>query len=97
MRLRDGGKCVVCGGTFNIWRLQAHHIKPKALYPFLEHRLDNGVTVCTGCHMGSVHRGNTFVDCSDDESHRGWRMFQPMFERWNDLAGQRSFNIRYQD
>ena len=96
IRLRDRGMCVVCGGKFDIWKLHAHHIRPRSIYPYSEDRLNNGVTLCAGCHMGAVHRYNAFIDCSDDESNRGWRMFQPMFERYVGLSQQRKFNIKNQ-
>lgn len=55
---RDGWKCVSCGSTEG---LQAHHIKPSFLYP--EHRsdIDNGITLCKGCHQ--KYHGNNFASC----------------------------------
>ena len=50
---RDAYTCKFCGARSSNGKtvyLQAHHIKPFALYP--EHRLDinNGVTLCLPCH-----------------------------------------------
>lgn len=96
VRLRDGGKCIVCGGKFDIWRLHAHHIRPKSLYPYLALRLSNGVAVCAGCHMGPVHRQNTYIDIMVDSNECGWRMFSPMFYRYVNLSEQRKFNSKNQ-
>lgn len=49
---RDGYKCVKCGSTDN---LEAHHIKPFAVYPELRLEINNGVTLCHSCHM-ELHR-----------------------------------------
>lgn len=51
---KDGRKCVVCGRTDH---LQAHHIKPTFLYPECKNDVDNGITLCKGCHQ-KQHGGN---------------------------------------
>lgn len=48
VKQRDGMKCVVCGRTDDI---QAHHIKPIFLYPEYKWDVDNGITLCKGCHQ----------------------------------------------
>ena len=53
---RDGWKCVSCGRTD---RLQAHHIKPTHLYPEFKNDVDNGVTLCQGCHQR--YHGDNFA------------------------------------
>ncbi len=88
VRVRDVGFCVMCGGIFSVWRLNAHHIYPKALYPELAYKLWNGVSLCTGCHLGTVHLGNSFKDSRDD-GH--WRFFVPSFKRYTGLSAQRHF------
>jgi len=50
---RDNYTCQICGkaitdvGSKNI---HAHHIKPKKEYPELMYELNNGITLCQGCH-----------------------------------------------
>ena len=50
---RDG-RCMKCGSIEN---LHAHHIKPKSIYPDLILDIDNGLTLCYGCHK-SEHEKN---------------------------------------
>ena len=97
IRIRDGGRCLVCRGQFDIWRLQAHHIYPKSLYPEKALDLGNGVSCCTGCHMGHVHRGNSFKDTDPDNMESGWRLFSPMFLRYVGLSAQREYNEEFQE
>lgn len=50
---RDSYTCTHCGahgGTLN-----AHHIKPFASHRELRYDVDNGITLCVGCHR-EVHR-----------------------------------------
>jgi len=51
---RDDYSCQNCkqyGGTLN-----AHHIKPFALFKDLRFNIDNGITLCEECHF-KLHRG----------------------------------------
>lgn len=50
--LRDDYTCTRCGATTD---LEVHHIKSFADYPELREALDNGVTLCKGCHK-AVHK-----------------------------------------
>jgi 5-methylcytosine-specific restriction endonuclease McrA len=56
--LRDKRTCQLCGRKK---ALQVHHI--VALH--IRHQLglcdENGVTLCVDCHVGVIHRGNTFM------------------------------------
>ena len=45
---KDRWRCVVCGSEE---KLQAHHIKPKFLYPEFRNDVDNGITLCKVCHQ----------------------------------------------
>lgn len=45
---RDGYHCRECG---NKGRLNAHHIKNWADYPRLRFEVNNGLTLCEGCHV----------------------------------------------
>ena len=48
---RDNHTCQVCDSTEH---LHAHHIQPKSIFPELALDLDNGMTLCKGCHI-EVH------------------------------------------
>lgn len=51
VKSRDG-KCIYCGSTRN---LNAHHIFTKARHGNLRWELNNGITLCSGCHTFGVH------------------------------------------
>lgn len=44
---RDGGRCVLCGQPAD----DAHHILERRLFPDGGYYLDNGASVCDGCHV----------------------------------------------
>jgi 5-methylcytosine-specific restriction endonuclease McrA len=51
---RDKYTCQHCFGKRGYKRLRAHHIKPKEEFPELIYDVDNGITLCIGCH-NTVH------------------------------------------
>lgn len=44
---RDGGRCVICGAPGQ----DAHHIVERRLFDDGGYYLDNGATLCAGCHV----------------------------------------------
>jgi len=61
--LRDDRKCKMCkkrGSKAKGIRLEVDHIKPFMLYPELMFDLDNGRTLCSGCHRKTPTYGNSF-------------------------------------
>jgi hypothetical protein len=52
---RDNYTCIECGQRGV--RLQAHHIKPKGLFPELILDVDNGATLCVDCHKATDNYG----------------------------------------
>lgn len=49
---RDKFTCQMCGQRAN--NLEAHHIRPKYLYPELTLDENNGITLCKICHQDRV-------------------------------------------
>ena len=45
---RDGHRCQMCGQRGA--QLEAHHLKPKRIFPELVLDKDNGITLCFNCH-----------------------------------------------
>ena len=51
---RDNWTCQECGNRSkknNYIRIEAHHIKPFALFPEFRFSVDNGITLCKKCHV----------------------------------------------
>lgn len=88
------GTCALCGDSvfYRLSRLQAHHIRPKSIFPDLALSLDNGVMVCAGHHQGIVHSHNADLDVTENAAGGGWRVYVPLFDRHVSLARQRRFN-----
>lgn len=55
---RDGRRCVRCGETKSI---HAHHIQEWETAPDLRYELQNGETLCAGCHMAEHSKRGWFV------------------------------------
>ena len=49
IRARDNYTCICCG-KYDKAHMEAHHIKPKSLFPDLALDEDNGVCICQSCH-----------------------------------------------
>ena len=49
VRARDNYTCICCG-KYDKEHMEAHHIKPKSLFPDLALDEDNGVCICQSCH-----------------------------------------------
>jgi 5-methylcytosine-specific restriction endonuclease McrA len=53
---RDFFRCQKCStGNSRKNKLHAHHIKPKSKHPDLILDIDNGITLCSNCHI-DIHR-----------------------------------------
>jgi hypothetical protein len=52
VRQRDNNTCQVCKKSGEDCKLDAHHIIDKKYIPF---ELDNGITLCSGCHKFSFN------------------------------------------
>lgn len=55
----DNWTCVLCGQKADgcYWsRPEAHHIKPRSLFPELALDVTNGITLCRRCHNAAPHR-----------------------------------------
>jgi len=90
--------CVLCGPDvfYRSYQLQAHHIRPKSIFPDLALRLSNGVMLCAGHHQGIVHNNNAGVDVGNRDFDSGWSTHVVHFKRWNDLAEHNRFNVENQ-
>jgi 5-methylcytosine-specific restriction endonuclease McrA len=90
--------CVLCGAEvfYRTYQLQAHHIRPKSLFPGIALRLDNGVMLCAGHHQGLVHNHNAGLDVFSKDFDSGWATWVVHFNRWNDLAVNEKFNAANQ-
>lgn len=58
---RDDYTCVWCGARGV--KINADHIKPFAYYPELRLAIDNGRTLCVGCHKKTDTWGSTMNVC----------------------------------
>jgi len=52
---RDNFTCQKCGESIS-GSLNAHHIKGYAKNPALRTKIENGITLCKGCHKDYHHR-----------------------------------------
>lgn len=53
---RDNYQCQICFRKPKLdINLQAHHIKSRSAFPHLRHFIENGITLCKGCHQ-KIHK-----------------------------------------
>jgi hypothetical protein len=67
VKKRDG-KCMRCGNTE---KLSSHHIYEKNLHKTLTYEIDNGITLCDGCHQG-YHKKYDSMGSSKPSSLNEW-------------------------
>lgn len=61
---RDGRRCVICGAE----ALDAHHILTRKLWSDGGYYVDNGASVCAGCHLRAE---STEISCAELRSRCG--------------------------
>jgi len=59
VKIKAGWVCEKCG-ELERRMLEAHHIKPKEMFPELANELDNGQCLCMRCHA-EAHKDNEQV------------------------------------
>ena len=58
---RDGHKCQMTGCKYRGKRINAHHIRKWADFPHLRYDINNGITLCYGCHKRITGRELLFA------------------------------------
>ena len=58
-------RCQYCG---SVLKVQAHHIKPKNVHPELINDLENGIALCSVCHIKA--HGGSFTPCSTSMKYK---------------------------
>jgi 5-methylcytosine-specific restriction endonuclease McrA len=58
---RDEYACQLCNDN-TLDKLEAHHIKPRNLYPELELEVNNGICLCTKCHTRITGKDAEYED-----------------------------------
>ena len=86
VRIRDGHTCYMCDSTDRL-DMHAHHIYPKFIYPEKAYDLNNGVCVCSDCHLRIVHTTWTVPS---------WLKWTDFFKRWVRRAANQRYNKEYQ-
>ena len=81
VRKRDSYCCYLCEECDRDRVMQAHHIKPKHIYPELAYDLYNGITLCRRCHMEIIH--------TTDSAHK--KMYA-LFKRYNKRVKIKLYN-----
>lgn len=60
VKIAAGWACKLCGEAFDKAILEAHHKKPKHLFPDLIYNLDNGKCICLWGHI-LKHKDNPVI------------------------------------
>ena len=55
VKIKDGFRCQLCGKLDN---LNSHHIIHKSRGKAIRHEIENGVCLCSGCHIFKIHKGD---------------------------------------
>jgi len=69
-------KCEVCGKQST----QVHHFFPKGMYGFLRYDLDNGISMCNGCHFAHHHKGDPTIH-QTVINKRGRKWYEQLLEK----------------
>lgn len=92
VRIRDQHICQMCeedsmkeSSTLSRRTMHAHHLDPKHIYPEKALDLDNGICVCSRCHLEIVH--------TSSKSHK---KFWVIFKRHVRRVAYKAFNKKYQ-
>lgn len=87
VRVRDKYICRMCLNTDIPRRLlHAHHIDRKVDHPEIALHLNNGICLCSDCHLAVVH-----------STHKNHKQFRVIFKRWVRRVAQEEFEQSYQD
>lgn len=89
VRLRDGNHCQVCGKNSS---LNAHHLIHKAVR-FFRHDPENGICLCSGCHIFSNELSAHGASWAFDDWMKEHRPDQ--FEWWVKNRNELHFNASY--
>ena len=59
-------ECYIKGG-----KLEAHHIYPYKKYPSLRFKIENGITLCRGCHRKVRNKEHDYIQYFSDKLENG--------------------------
>lgn len=82
--------CEVCGKP----SVQVHHFFPKGSFSNLRYDLDNGISICQGCHMAHHLKGNPTIHQIIIEK-RGTAWYESLLEKSKEPIESSSRTIGY--